>query len=581
MPATADPIAESRRSSEAETLPVSAAVTRLHEAIDQQRDLPPNALAAHQLARAARARKARVSDLVEVALADPAIVVRLLRLVNGTSYQTRDRSDVVSMHRAIALMGHEPTSAEAEALRTVADNRAPVKPIVAQAIAQAIFAANFARNLLDTRNPMVSDEGAVTAILSHVPTVLMAMHAPHECCALRAVKKYKPILHDAMFRELFGVDEATLQHEILNAWSLPSTVATTIGRSRQRKAPAMTARDWLPIAVGMANEMVSCVGLEFHADREAALVDIVRRYGKVMDVDTPRLQAMLELSAHDAIRIERATGAPPENQAVKQLLQPYLNRTDYFAPIWELPERLDLTGVISRVQRRPRHSIYAPRRHSSIAPAAAAAAMASTPVDALERLNRVHQDIKEFLPHYEAAESNGLYNKPELLPGESTARPVSRFDRAITRVGPFLFDGLQMAMGFEGIAFYTCQSNEDAFVPAWLAPEPVSFSKNTGIRIDGDDLISKAANNRVDAHIANSSTEKVQSSLPSWFRSRHPHCRSFVFLPLVNDARNRLRGFIIAERHVVDKDGISKDCIAKMRLLRDTFNEVLSRAERA
>lgn len=162
-------------SSESDAPDESQAYQRLRAAIDSQRDLPPLGDAPRRLISAARNVDGRIEAMVQLALSDPAIVVRLLRIVNGSAYETRDRADVVSIHRAITLLGNDEIINQANVLRDRFERGEKISPMALMAIAQTAFAACFARNLLDTRNPMVSDEGAVAVILSHLPEILCAM----------------------------------------------------------------------------------------------------------------------------------------------------------------------------------------------------------------------------------------------------------------------------------------------------------------------------------------------------------------------------------------------------------------------
>lgn len=554
---------------ESSTPEASQAYQRLRSAIESQRDLPPLGDAPRRLASAANDIEGKVDTMVQLALSDPALVIRLLRIVNGSAYETRDRANVVSMHRAITLLGNDEVRHQSTVMRERSERNEKISPMASMAIAQTVFAACFARNLLDTRNPMVSDEGAVAVILSHLPDIVCAMQAPDEVCALKTVRKYKPGLYDSVFRELFATEPGTLGRQIIESWSLPTAVLDTISRSRQRHSPAMAARDWLPIGVGLANDVAQCVRLDTQSERDAAILEIVRRYGHVMDIDTPRLEAMLEQSAYEAISLERSASNPTEKLMVSQLLQPVLRRTDRTESFWYLPTRLDITGVIRRTLPIPAPSIY--ERFE---------APQETDTDQIcIRLNRVLGDLNKFIPHYNRAENDGLYRKAEPIPGEPVPRLPTRRERTVSRVGPFLFDGFRMAVGYDSVACYLMPSDDDLLFPAWIAPEPAVFDKAREISIKHDDLISKASQNRIDAYIANSATARIQDRLPLWFKRAHPHCRSFVYLPLTNG--ENLRGFIIAEHHHVDDESISKESMNVMREIRDAFNEALAVAEAA
>lgn len=545
---------------------VSKGLIRLRALIEDQRDLPPLREASEHLARTAASQEVRVGDLVDIALMDPAIVVRLLRIVNGSAYETRDRADVVCMQRAISLIGHQEIGNQADNLKNRREHRHSLTPMAAMAIGQAIFAARFAQNLLDTRNPMISDEGAVTVFISHLPTILCAMVAPDEACALKAVRAMKPRLYDSIFRELLGVEVSALNRKIVETWALPQATLQSITKSRQRQAPVMAARDWLPIAVALANEISDCVRIEQLNEREERMMEIVRKFGAVMDIDSPRLSAMIEQTSYQIIGLERSLSISSADQVLVNLLQPTLRRTDSREPFWWLPERLDVTGIIGRVQPTPRPSIYPGRTPTDI--------HATNEVE--EKLKIVKQDMSDFIPHFFAALNDGLFQKTEAIPGETITRHPSNAELATSRIGPFMFDGLRMAVGYDCVSLYLKNETKETFNPAWISPEPTIFNKGDEIRTDQQDLISKASNSQIDAQISNCKSVKIQDRLPTWFRLNHEQCRSFVFLPL--SAGKTLRGFIIAENFHVDNDSLSKPSMILLREIRDAFNNALKEA---
>ncbi len=540
--------------------PDPPALVRLRTAIDKQRDLPATSYAPRRLGIAASNLDIRVQVLANLATTDPAIVVRLLRIANGSTYQTRDRAEVVSVRRAIALLGHDlvrQLSRELPEFKT----RVPVEhhAMVRAEIAQTVFATQLVRNLLDARNPLVTDEGVSTVVISRLARICCAVHAPHEVAALRWVGTHKPSLMEKISRELFGFNEEALNREIVQAWQLPGGVLATIGRARQRPHPVEHARDWLPLTVGLALDVAATTRIAARSARDDALMEIVQRYARSVDIDGPRLDSLIEESAQDCMRAERSMGCASDEMALRPLLQPLLNRDNHLEPWWPTMERIDITGVISRLGARD------PGQGTMLTESSDAT---QSPANADQRLAQLDTDIRELIATYCEVETEGHF----------TATSESPWDRICTRIAPRILDGLCQALHFDRAALFLQRDQNGAFTMSAGAPALSTYDPLFTIRPTGNDLFTAALRNHVDLHIADCSVAKIRSRLPDWFIQRFDNAGSFVLLPLAGATDTM--GFILAVWPRAEPHGVSRTQLDHLRHVRTALADVLDRFAR-
>ena len=543
-----------------------AALLRLRAAIQAQRDLPSEGVAGPRLAALAAAADVRTQDLTEVAFADPALVLRLLRIANGSSYGTRDRNEVVSVGRAVALLGHEQVGSLCRSLPDV-KSRVPGNRLamVRAEIAQATFASRFTRNLLDTRNPMVSEEGAVATVCMHLPNILMSMHTHHERCALRFVQRTVPRQLEPIERELIGLTPERLGREIVESWGLPRGALRIIAQLEHRPQTVIAGRDWLPIAVGIGSEVARIVRLPNRSRRDTALLQLIRRYAQCIDLDAQRLQALIEESATEALTLERNFGMSQNESALAAILLPYLRREDSEEPWWEPLEATDATGVIARLRNRALSHGVMPGQGTEDPTARNAA---GKPLDASRRLDTLREQIERAANAYLAAERDG-----EFVHSTDTA-----IERLETRILPMIMEGMRAALGYEHVTWLAPEGEQAALRPRLTAGINLELLRGIcSAPLAQEDLFSAALRNRVDLHIADCTVDKIRSRMPSWFESGWSSTRSFVLLPVpVNPERP---GLLVAARHCTDPDGLTDHELRALRDLRDQFTRLVRECE--
>jgi hypothetical protein len=538
-----------------EEIPVPAALRRLRQSLRSRRDLLTTGFAGRQLAAMAADPGARISDMVDLSFADPAIAVRLIRMANSSTYDTRDRSDVVSVARAIALLGFEQTRSYSRSLPTLSDTvRQDRIAMVRTEMAATTFTARFARNLLDTRNPLVSDEGALTVIIARLWPVLSAMHVPHEMAALRYVQRNKPKLASTIHRELFHEPVTNLSREIVESWSLPRSCLAAINRSELRPSPVMAGRDWLPLAIGLALSVGEAIRLPLPEDRKSALQGLVARYRHCIELDAAKLTGMIEECAFETIGLERSIGVSSDECAAPALLQPHLKGETYEEPWWTNFERVDATGVIARLRAdQMRRGINARDEQVEMITRLAN----GKPTDSQQRLQTLSDDIEQLSREYASAERDGLLNDQNTTPAQ----------RISARVTPLLLEGLRGALGYDHVTWFERGEYDDLFLPKLAVGLDVGrCSAFCNQRLPADDLFIAAIRNRVDLHIADCSVKKISTRLPPWFNQVLPGSHSFLLMPLFTN--DQIVGFILGDRTCTDPDGLEESELNLIRKMR-------------
>ncbi|MEZ5738735.1 MAG: hypothetical protein R3E68_04200 [Burkholderiaceae bacterium] len=362
----------------------------------------------------------------------------------------------------------------------------------------------------------------------------------------------------AVQRELFSITVEALGQEIVEAWSLPRSPLQVIARAGLRPTPAMSGRDWLPLAVGLATEVARCIRLARHADRERELHAVSRRFSHGMSINDDRLHDMITEAASEAIELELSYGPKPEQRALQPLLEPYLDKQDLAPTAWATLEKIDGTGVITRFKLR---SIVANDSDRTALPGNAA----GKPYGSEAMLRKLVDDMDALALIYAQAERDHEFST---IHGSATQRIMKRFL-------PLMLQGIRQCLGYERVVWFARASlDDDLWVPSAAAGvDPDHLRAMTSTRLDKQDLFMAVLRNAADVHIADCTSEKIASSLPPWFRILYPHTHSFLIMPV--KSHDQYRGFILADRPTTDPAGLSTDELAQIRLLRTRFGDLL------
>lgn len=539
----------------------SAALKRLRQAVDAQRDLPSINDAPQRLASLAGRDQIRIQDLTELVFADPALALRLIRVANGSAYGNRDRTDVVQATRALTLLGLEQTRSEARRLVKLEERVPPNRrDMVRDSIGYATFASRFARTLLDTRNPVVSEEGAVCALLANLPEIVFSLHAPHELAALRYVRRHYPNQLEVVNRELIGPSGAEIRAEIVQRWALPRSPLETINRTTGRPTPAVAGRDWLALGVGLSISVTRSLKHAEPNDRANALQKTLRRYSPAMSIDKGRLDALIETVAHEALGLERSLGSGADTAVLSRLLTPHLRRESFEPGYWSSLEKLDATGAISRLKNRSAMiSLGARSDDAPLNPV-------GKPLDGSVRLKGLLEELRDTVQTYLQGERDGEF-------AQLTNTP---YERVRMRMVPLILRGILECLGYDKVVWFEHRPENEDWPPTAAAGVRVDTLQGLArTRIAPKDLFGVVLANGADVHIADCTAPKIAQNMPNWFRVLFPNARSFLLVP-VKIAGSPV-GFIMADRACTDPMGLTEQELAITRELRDELAALLER----
>ncbi len=247
------------------------------------------------IASSALSAQVDVGRIAELALFDPAMLLRLLRAANSSAYLTRSGDAVVSVTRAVMLLGYDQAREIALSLPRI-DESIPDRDhqqLVRAEYAQANVAATLARRLLDARHAAVAEEGAIATLLGCAGRILAAIHAPQALVAIDRTVEDHGIDASAAARRTIGIGFGELTHEALLAWRMPARLARLLrAATALRPREPEIAGDWLPLSIACATDMTDALLLPGPAERQRRLAEVERRFGRAIDIDSRRMQSL-------------------------------------------------------------------------------------------------------------------------------------------------------------------------------------------------------------------------------------------------------------------------------------------------
>ena len=278
--------------------------------------LPSIPHAAARAARLALMERERTNELAEVVLQDLALSFEMLRLVNSAQVrglQVSGSGPVLTVRRAIAMMGLDGVRHAALALR---EWPGPLNPAGADELERLIERCKRAGRLAMMLRPAGYDGEVVYLItlLQNLGQLVVHYHFADEAQQIHRLVQPGPALREGEAEEP-GMSEEAAAHAVLGTdieamgvavarhWGLDDTVLHMIRRQPMTTAVRSVDNDddMLRTVASCANEAVDALA-QPAARINAALHRVVQRYGRVLDLSLRDLQAALQ-------------GRPPEPDA--------------------------------------------------------------------------------------------------------------------------------------------------------------------------------------------------------------------------------------------------------------------------
>ncbi len=268
--------------------------------------LPALPGAAERAARLAMMDLQRTSELAEVVLEDLALSFELLRLVNAARLkggQASDSGPVLTVRRAIAMLGVDGVRRAATAIRKWPG---PLETAGAAALQQQISRTRRAARLALALRPAGYDSEVVflVTVLQDLGRLVVRYHFPEEAvqierlmqpAAARPGEPEEPGMHEegASFAVL-GADTEAIGLAVVRHWGLDDSVAVLT-----RRLPLSTPVHKATSDDEMLRALASCAheamdALSLAGPRvNAALGRVLQRYATVLNITAADLQAGL------------------------------------------------------------------------------------------------------------------------------------------------------------------------------------------------------------------------------------------------------------------------------------------------
>lgn len=288
--------------------------------------LPSIPHAAARAAKLALMERERTNELAEVVLQDLALSFEMLRLVNSAQVrglQVSGSGPVLTVRRAIAMMGLDGVRHAALALR---EWPGPLNQAGADELERLIERCKRAGRLAMMLRPAGYDGEVVYLItlLQNLGQLVVHYHFADEAqqiqrlvqpgTALREGEAEEPgMSEEAAAHAVLGTDIEAMGVAVARHWGLDNAVLHMI-----RRQPMTTAvrsvdsdDDMLRTVASCANEAVDALA-QPAARVNAALHRVVQRYGRVLDLSLRDLQAALQGRPPESV----AQAAPPAPDGV-------------------------------------------------------------------------------------------------------------------------------------------------------------------------------------------------------------------------------------------------------------------------
>ncbi len=293
--------------------------------------LPSSPGSAARAARLALMERERTIELAEVVLEDPALSFELLRLVNSAQVrgtQISGSGPVLTVRRAIAMLGLEGVRRAALALRPWPG---PLSEGGAAELQRLIDRCQRAGRAALALRPAGYDAEVIylVTLMQNLGRLVVGYHFPDEAAQIRRLMLPAPAVREGEPEEP-GMDEASAAFAVLGAdieaigaavarhWGLDDSVLALI-----RRLPAATPvrsadsdDDVLRTLASCANEATDALALP-PPRLLGALQRVVARYGRVLSFGLRELQAALQGQVAGPVGSAPTMPAPLDDEPVR------------------------------------------------------------------------------------------------------------------------------------------------------------------------------------------------------------------------------------------------------------------------
>ena len=197
--------------------------------IEKMGDLPSLPRTLLRIQEVAQDDRSSAADLAECIRRDQALTMRVLKVVNSALYRTGNAEEVLTVSRAVILIGFEAVSHLALAL-SVFDMMSKLSrsPCLAEIARHSLIAAGFAQALAEISGCMVPEEAVVKALIHDVGKIVLVECSPALMDKVLADTRGGEAYLDAEHRH-FGISHARAGRRLAACWGLPIELQQAIG----------------------------------------------------------------------------------------------------------------------------------------------------------------------------------------------------------------------------------------------------------------------------------------------------------------------------------------------------------------
>lgn len=266
--------------------------------------LPAQPGLAQRVVQVARMENRRVDVLADLVLQDPALSFELLRMVNLAQFGAGKEGQVVTVRRAILLMGVAGVRRAASSLRSWPG---PLRGDAVEAMQAGMRRAWLAGHLAEVLAPggLDAESALLAAQLQHLGRMLVLYHFPAEAAQIHALMQFTPARSDtepaipglsesAAAMAVLGVDLPALALSMARHWGLGEVVLemmVPLPLGQMVHTPVGQA-GWFRLVASCANEILEADELAAPLQPRAFGL-VVSRYAKSLGLTSDEIRASL------------------------------------------------------------------------------------------------------------------------------------------------------------------------------------------------------------------------------------------------------------------------------------------------
>lgn len=281
-----------------------------------------------RISRLTKSDAQRNDELAQQVLQDMALSFELLRVVNTSLQQaplTEGAAAVITVRRALALLGMDGIRRAGNSLRAWPG---PLNPVSADHLNRLIGEVRLAGRLAQLLRPAGYDPEVIYLVVmwQNLGRLLIGYHFPEEAQQIKMLMRSAPsnapvsesgaapgdmpgLSESLASLAVLGVNIEAVGAAVAKHWGLGDEVQAMMRRAPVDR-PVRTSDDDIDVlrnVASAANEIVDAVTVGNPARLGAALVQVAKRYGRVLGMDAKQLKDALLLARKTANDVSGST----------------------------------------------------------------------------------------------------------------------------------------------------------------------------------------------------------------------------------------------------------------------------------